>query len=284
MYVHEGRTIDQSFYRDLTDESVARFTNIGFDCLLSLNEEICPRFIMEFYKTLQLDRTLDNNHFHIQFVIYNRPFKFSLEQFAELTSLPNQGICLYSDDWGLDELEKNLEQVPPYNSTLPALDDIRNLIHQRTIHEKVTKEGETVHKLPNQIETNELFDHLRPGELVIRENVYFSIGNRDHTQAIIALMLYFLENGQPFNLAYFIIRRMYYFRDRQDKVLPYDLILTRLFKNLKANMGDHPFDERYILVPRKMSSLKAKQPKKPPPKRTRNLGKSKCPINNFIFI
>ncbi|GJS75402.1 hypothetical protein Tco_0725283 [Tanacetum coccineum] len=53
------------------------------------------------------------------------------------------------------------------------------------------------------------------------------------------------------------------------------MILTRLFKNLKANMVDHPFDASYILVPRKMSSLKAKQPKKPPPKRTRNIGKSK---------
>nr|GEW10323.1 hypothetical protein [Tanacetum cinerariifolium] len=156
-YVHEGRTIDQSFYRDLTDESVTKFTNIGFDCLLSLNEKIYPR----------------------------------------------------------------------------------------------------------------------PCELVIRENVYSAIGNRDHTQAIIALMLYCLENGQPFNIAYFIIRRMYYFRDRRDKVLPYGMILTRLFKNLKANMVDHPFDERYILVHRKMSSLKAKQPKKHLPKRTRNVGKSK---------
>ncbi|GKG28238.1 hypothetical protein Tco_0406565, partial [Tanacetum coccineum] len=40
-------------------------------------------------------------------------------------------------------------------------------------------------------------------------------------------------------------------------------------------MEKHPFDERYKLVPRKMSSLKAKQPKKPPAKRTRNVGKSK---------
>ncbi|GJS18669.1 hypothetical protein Tco_0413141 [Tanacetum coccineum] len=201
------------------------------------------RFIMEFYKPLQLDRNLNNNHFHIQFVIKNRPFNLSLEKFAELTSLPNQGICLYSNAWGLDELEKNIKQVPPYNSTLPAFDDIRNLIHRRTIHEK--------------------------------ENVYSAIGNKDHTQAIIALMLYCLENEQPFNLTYFIIRRMYYFRDRRDKVLPYGMILTYLFKNLKENMVDHPFDELYILVPRKISSLKAKQPKKPPPKRTRNVGKSK---------
>ncbi|GJT14575.1 hypothetical protein Tco_0861617 [Tanacetum coccineum] len=204
-------------------------------------------------------------------------FNISLAQFAELTSLPNKGICIYSDAWGLDELEKTLEQIEPYNSRLPALDDIQNLIHRRTAHERVDKEGKTIHKLPNQIETNELFNHLRPCELVVRENVYSAIGNRDHTQAVIALMLYCLENGQPFNLAYFIIRRMYFFRDRKDKVLPYGMILTRLFKNLKENMEEHPFDERYKLVPRKMSSLKAKQPKKHPPKRARNVGKSKRP-------
>nr|GFB80935.1 hypothetical protein [Tanacetum cinerariifolium] len=40
-------------------------------------------------------------------------------------------------------------------------------------------------------------------------------------------------------------------------------------------MAQGSFDEHYKLVPRKMSLLKAKQPKKPPPKRTRNIGKSK---------
>nr|GEX25906.1 ribosomal protein L7Ae/L30e/S12e/Gadd45 [Tanacetum cinerariifolium] len=114
-----------------------------------------------------------------------------------------------------------------------------------------------------------------PCELVIRENFYSAIGNRDHTQLVIALMLYCLENGQPFNLAYFIIRRMYFFMDRRDKVLPYGMILTRLFKNLKENMVQDSFDERYKHVPWKMSSLKANQPNKPPPKRARNVGKSK---------
>ncbi|GKB63984.1 hypothetical protein Tco_0920170 [Tanacetum coccineum] len=273
-YVHEGRTIDPSLYNDLSDDSVAKFTAIGFDCLLSLDEQIYPRFIFEFYKTLKLERE-SNNHFLIQFIINNHHFNLSLAQFAKLTHLPNQGICIYPDAWGLDELEKTIEQIEPYNSRLPALDDIRNLIHRRTVHVKIDKEGNTIHKLPNQIETNELFDHLRPCELVIRENVYSTIGNRDHTQAVIALMLYCLENKQPFNLAYFIVRMVYFFRDRRDKVLPYGMILTRLFKNLKANMAQGSFDERYKLVPRKMSLLKAKQPKKPLPKRTRNVGKSK---------
>ncbi|GJS43667.1 hypothetical protein Tco_0568710 [Tanacetum coccineum] len=68
---------------------------------------------------------------------------------------------------------------------------------------------------------------------------------------------------------------MDFVRDRVDKVLPYGMILTRLFKNLKATKEDHPFDERYILVARKISSLKAKQPKRPAPKKPRNVGKSK---------
>ncbi|GKD85694.1 hypothetical protein Tco_1356848, partial [Tanacetum coccineum] len=41
-YVHEGRTIDPSFYSDLSDDLVAKFEAIGFDCLLSLDEKICP--------------------------------------------------------------------------------------------------------------------------------------------------------------------------------------------------------------------------------------------------
>nr|GEZ25393.1 uncharacterized mitochondrial protein AtMg00810-like [Tanacetum cinerariifolium] len=43
-YVHEGRTIGPSFYNDLNDDSGARFIAIGFDCLLPLDEEICPRY------------------------------------------------------------------------------------------------------------------------------------------------------------------------------------------------------------------------------------------------
>ncbi|GJR41881.1 hypothetical protein Tco_1309984 [Tanacetum coccineum] len=135
------------------------------------------------------------------------------DQFSEMTSLPNQGICVYTDSWSLDALKNNLEPNPPYHSNFPPLDDIRAMTHQRVIFEKETKEG-IMHKLLNQIKTNELLDHLKPCELVIRENAYVAIGNRDHVQASIALMLYCLEVGRPFNLAYFVIRRMDYFRER----------------------------------------------------------------------
>ncbi|GKB66900.1 hypothetical protein Tco_0928312 [Tanacetum coccineum] len=120
-YVHEGRTIDPSFYQDLNDESLAKFTNIGFDCLLSLDEKICPRLIMEFYKPLRLDRNLNDNRLFIQFDINEHLFNLSLDLFAELTSLPNQGICFYSDAWSLDHLEKTLEQISPTTQPYPLL-------------------------------------------------------------------------------------------------------------------------------------------------------------------
>ncbi|GKB98202.1 hypothetical protein Tco_0984339 [Tanacetum coccineum] len=246
---------------------------IGFECVLSLDEEICPRFIMNFYKTLRLNRYLEDNRLFMTFDINGHEFNISLDQFAKLTSLPNQGTCLYSDLWSLDQLENTLEQVPPYNSSLPPLEDIRTIIHQRVTFENQTKHG-LVQKLPNQIETNELLDHLKPCELVIRENAYVDIGNRDHVQGSIALMLYSLEVGIPYNLAYFVVRRMDYFRNRVDKVVPYGLILTCFFKNLKERMANYPFDDRYILVPRRMSSFKVKHPKRPPPNKPRNVGKS----------
>ncbi|GJZ82055.1 putative ribonuclease H-like domain-containing protein [Tanacetum coccineum] len=52
-YVHEGRTIDTSFYNDLSDDSVAKFTAIGFDCFLALDDEICPRLRIEQYFHVQ---------------------------------------------------------------------------------------------------------------------------------------------------------------------------------------------------------------------------------------
>ncbi|GJY33622.1 retrovirus-related pol polyprotein from transposon TNT 1-94 [Tanacetum coccineum] len=185
-----------------------------------------------------------------------------------------QGIYLYSDAWSLDQLENTLEKVPPYNSNFPPIEDFCTRIHQRVTFKKQSKEG-VLQKLPNKIETNELLDHLKPCELVIRENAYVAIGNRDHVQGSIALMLYCLKVSRPYNLAYFVIREMDYFKDRIDKVLPYSMILTCLFKNIKATMKDHMFDDSYILVPRKMSFLKAKQSKIPPPKKPRNVVKSK---------
>ncbi|GJR71140.1 hypothetical protein Tco_0083505 [Tanacetum coccineum] len=88
---------------------------------------------MEFYKTLRLDKNLEDNYLFITVDISGYEFNLPLDHFAELTSLPNQGICFYSDAWSLDQLERTIEQIHPYNSTLPYVEDIHNRIHRRMI-------------------------------------------------------------------------------------------------------------------------------------------------------
>nr|GEY11803.1 hypothetical protein [Tanacetum cinerariifolium] len=140
-FVHEERAINTSFYQDIIEETLEKFNRICFECLLNLDEELCPRFIMEFYKTLRLDRYSEDNRLFVTFDINGHEFNISLDQFVKLTSLPNQVICLYSDAWSLDQLEATLEQVPPYNSNLSSLEDIRYRIHQRvTFKKKPNKE------------------------------------------------------------------------------------------------------------------------------------------------
>ena len=73
-YVHEGRTIDPSFLEgtNIRQELAA----IQFDCLLDIDEQICPRFILEFYASVVLssnDYGLINIHFKVNQAQFNIP-------------------------------------------------------------------------------------------------------------------------------------------------------------------------------------------------------------------
>ena len=45
---HEGRVVDPSLGFD--EDINTTFRVIGFDCLLHINEKICPRFVIEFFR------------------------------------------------------------------------------------------------------------------------------------------------------------------------------------------------------------------------------------------
>ncbi|GKB76728.1 hypothetical protein Tco_0943623 [Tanacetum coccineum] len=50
------------------------------------------------------------------------------DQFAELTSLPNQGICVYSDAWSLDQLEDNLYKDTKGRYVEPSFIEANNML------------------------------------------------------------------------------------------------------------------------------------------------------------
>ncbi|GJV23986.1 hypothetical protein Tco_1376681 [Tanacetum coccineum] len=159
-YIHEGRVVFDNF----TDLNYVRslFKFIVFECLLEINEQVCPRFILEFYNQYHLSYS-DEGEMFVEFVIQNQLFSYSLENFAQILGVPCEGACVFTDRWRLDELAYGV----------PSDDGQVRRIH----HE------EEIDVLEYQVLTHEIEPTLKPLEEIIRENV-FCLGEqkprRDH--------------------------------------------------------------------------------------------------------
>ncbi|GKA33483.1 hypothetical protein Tco_0719912 [Tanacetum coccineum] len=84
-YIHEGRVVFDNF----ADLNYVRslFHFVEFECLLEINEQIYPRFILEFYSQYQVSYS-DEGQMFIEFVIQNQFFSYSLEEFALILDVP----------------------------------------------------------------------------------------------------------------------------------------------------------------------------------------------------
>ncbi|GKC67064.1 hypothetical protein Tco_1099662 [Tanacetum coccineum] len=89
--IHEGRVVFDNF----TDLNYVRslFEFIEFECLLEINEQVCLRFILEFYSQYQL-------------------------------SYSDEGACVFFDRLRVDELIYGIPTDGPYQTTLPPVEDI----------------------------------------------------------------------------------------------------------------------------------------------------------------
>nr|GEZ18352.1 pentatricopeptide repeat-containing protein [Tanacetum cinerariifolium] len=56
--------------------------------------------------------------------------------------------------------------------------------------------------------------------------------HRDHVSACLCHMLYCIESWTPYNLASFILKRMEKTQNKHKELLPYGMILSRLFKHV----------------------------------------------------
>ncbi|GJV68501.1 hypothetical protein Tco_1484010 [Tanacetum coccineum] len=99
------------------------FHFVEFECLLEINEQICPRFILEFYSQYRVSYS-DEGQMFVEFVIQNQFFSFSLEEFAQILDIPCEGACVFTDRWRLDELAYGIPSDGPYQTNLPSIEDI----------------------------------------------------------------------------------------------------------------------------------------------------------------
>nr|GEU67407.1 hypothetical protein [Tanacetum cinerariifolium] len=81
----------------------AKFESIGFDCLLDINEQIVPRFVFEFYCQLTFTYNLEGQ-FVVNFVIQNKSFSLTLEEFSQISKIPFKGQASFIEMWSLDHL------------------------------------------------------------------------------------------------------------------------------------------------------------------------------------
>ncbi|GKF22097.1 hypothetical protein Tco_0074419 [Tanacetum coccineum] len=96
---------------------------------------------------------------------------------------------------------------------------------------------------------------------IIQEKVFYLGGNRDHVPACLCYMLYCVAKSEKFNLAIFIAKLMDFVTKQARLILPYDMLLTCLFKYV---MSESPelFNESYVLYDHVMYPLTAQQERK----------------------
>jgi hypothetical protein len=228
-YVHEGRTIDPSF---LTRANLHReLATINFDCLLEIDEPICPRFILEFYASVTISSD-DYGYMSINFMVSSNQYTFTLNEFAQILGVPNHGTCIYTDKHSLTTLDTLMDRIHPDDTPIVSKDVLREHLFVRTSDTRRTRTGNEVNKDPYGMELNELKPQLKKWEEVLRANVISTIGNRDHINVCLCYMLYSLSVRQPFNLAYYMANRMVDIPVQGTTAMPYGMLLIRLFRHI----------------------------------------------------
>ncbi|GKC82960.1 hypothetical protein Tco_1138677 [Tanacetum coccineum] len=151
----------------------------------------------------------------------------------------------------------------PYQTNPPSIEYIISTI-------RIDREGqvccihheEEIDVHDYQILTREIIPTLKPLEEIIRENVFCLGGNRDHVPACLCFMLYCTVHSERFNLAYYMAKRMEWVTKQARLILPYGMLLTRLFKFI---MNEYPelYNESYVLYDHVMTPLAAQLERKP---------------------
>ncbi|GJZ27901.1 hypothetical protein Tco_0572548 [Tanacetum coccineum] len=87
---------------------------------------------------------------------------------------------------------------------------------------------------------------MKPWVDIIRENAICLGGHKDHVSACLCHLFYCIETSTRYNLAFSILKRMEKTQSKPKELLPYGMLLTRLFKHVVFVFLELAID-RYIL-------------------------------------
>ncbi|GJZ77334.1 hypothetical protein Tco_0642006 [Tanacetum coccineum] len=185
------------------------------------------------------------------------------------------------DKWSLDELAYGVPTDGPYQTNPPSPDDIISSIRiDRKGQVRRIRHEEEIDVLEYQVLTCEIEPTLKPLDEIIQENVFCLGGNRDHVPACLCYMLYCVVHSEKFNLAYFMAKRMEWVTKQKRLILPYGMLLTRLF-NVIMNENPELNNESYVSYDRVMNPLVAQLEQKP--KRDRGMRRGRHSTSSSAF-
>ncbi|GJS73672.1 hypothetical protein Tco_0706513 [Tanacetum coccineum] len=135
--------------------------------------------------------------------------------------------------WSLDYLSISVPSKGRYKTTPSSPNVIKSLIQvPRQGQVTRTKNKKTIIVDKNEILSREIQPYMKPWVDIIGENAICLGGHRDHVSACLCHMLYCIEISTPYNLAFFILKRMEKIQNKPKELLPYGMLLTRLFKHV----------------------------------------------------
>ncbi|GJV25043.1 pentatricopeptide repeat-containing protein [Tanacetum coccineum] len=185
----------------------------------------------------------------------SKSFSLTLEEFGQILKIPFKGHASHTDMWSLDYLSISVPSKGCYKTTPPSPSVVKSFIQiPRQGQVTRTKNKKTIVVDKNEILTREIQPHMKPWVDIIHENVICLGGHKDHVSACLCHMLYCIETSTRYNLAFFILKRMEKTRSKPKELLPYGMLLTRLFKHVVSVFPELAID-LYISHDRVMHPL-----------------------------
>lgn len=105
-----------------------------------------------------------------------------------------------------------------------------HLFIPRTSNTRRTHAGNEVNKYPFGMELKELKLQFKKWEEILSANVMCTFENHDHMNTCLCYMLYFFSTCQPFNLDYYMAKRIANIPLLGTTALPCGMLLIRLFR------------------------------------------------------
>nr|GEV54009.1 hypothetical protein [Tanacetum cinerariifolium] len=196
---HEGRIVTPSFISE--NNMLLFFQVVGLEPFLTLNEPICPRFIVEFYHSLEVKRDKELRPY-IEFKLGKFTFKLTLSRLSQILKTPHALKTFYTTEWSLNSIDDH----PKSNYFGPKHDLIK-----KSITTPRTTQG---------------------WELFFKENFFCSIDKRNKVKACTAYMLYYQTTRRKFNFTLMIIYRMEEVINKRKGPMPFAMILNRLHNHI----------------------------------------------------